>query len=565
MHGRRLSTLEEIIVLAAPDSDDMVDRVTSWANTHDIGVTTLDVGTPITDEHVDRTRTTLGVTVGGDGTFLEGTRAFTPYRIPLLGINSGTLAFLARVNQTDVENALTETFRGRASINARQQYEVVSDDIDTTGINEVFLRKHPPEERYGTKVGSLHVFVDDEYIGRYFGSGLIISTPTGSTGRAYSNHGPIHYPKDNRTLQIVPHETISAAVDPIVVSSDADVRIVLDDDFDIDIDGGREFRRLEAGTVVNVTGADQPAQAVRTSYDDPFITALVDKLDWGLRAVDDDGPRSSLADAAPDEPANFRTAAARVAREAAESAGEPLRELHGQVENVEYKTDKSDIVTEADYQANDIIRTAINSEFPNHAVQSEENDDIRPTDGYAWLIDPLDGTGNFAHGNPNYSISIALLEDGVPIVGVIYAPETDEMFHAVAGGGAYQNGNPIETTTRDRLDESMLLSGYDPDGGFLQAFYQETQGVRRLGSAALHLAYVAAGSADALWEYDTQPWDVAAGLCVLREVGGRATDQHGTDYELVLETEKTARTPLLASNGLLHDQLIENLESADVS
>ena len=564
MHGRRLSTLEEIIVLAAPDSDSMVDRVTSWANTHDVGVTTLDVGTPVTDEHVDRTRTTMGVTVGGDGTFLEGARAFAPYRIPLLGINSGTLAFLARVNQNDVEDALTEAFRGRASVNTRQQYEVVSDDINTTGINEVFLRKHPPEERYGTKVGSLHVFVDDEYIGQYFGSGLIISTPTGSTGRAYSNHGPVHYPQDNRTLQIIPHETISAAVDPIVVSCDSDVRIVLDDDFDIDIDGGRQFQRLAAGTVVNVTGADQPAQAVRTSYDDPFITALVDKLDWGLRTVDDDGPRSSLTDTAMNKPTDFRARAAQVAKEAAESAGEPLRELHGQVENIEYKTDKSDVVTEADYQANDIIRTAINSEFPNHVVQSEENDDVKPADGYAWLIDPLDGTGNFAHGNPNYSVSIALLEDGVPIVGVVYAPETDEMFHAVAGGGAYQNGNPIETTTRDRLDESMLLSGYDPDGGFLQAFYQETQGVRRLGSAALHLAYVAAGSADALWEYDTRPWDVAAGLCLLREVGGRATDQHGTEYELLLEADETVRTPMLASNGLLHNQLVENLNAADV-
>ncbi len=562
MHGRRLSTLEEMIVLAAPDSDDMVDRVTSWANAHDVGVTTLDVGTPVTEEHVDRARTTMGVTVGGDGTFLEGARAFAPYQIPLLGINSGTLAFLARVNRDDIEDALSEAFRGRATINSRQQYEVTSEELNTTGINEVFLRKHPPEERYGTKVGSLHVFVDDEYLGQYFGSGLIISTPTGSTGRAYSNHGPIHYPQDNRTLQIIPHETISAAVDPIVVSCDSEVRIVLDDDFDIDVDGGRQFQHLDAGTVITVTGADQPAQAIRTSYDDPFITALVDKLDWGLRTVEDDGPRSALTGT--DEPTHFRARAARVAKEAAESAGEPLRELHGQVENVEYKTDKSDVVTEADYQANDIIRTAINSEFPNHAVQSEENDDVKPADGYAWLIDPLDGTGNFAHGNPNYSVSIALLEDGVPIVGVVYAPETDEMFHAVAGGGAYQNGNPIETTTRDQLDESMLLSGYDPDGGFLQAFYQETQGVRRLGSAALHLAYVAAGSADALWEYDTRSWDVAAGLCLLREVGGRATDQHGTEYELELESDGSVRTPLLASNGLLHDRLLENLEAADV-
>ncbi len=564
MHGRRLATLEEIIVLSAPESSAVVDRVASWANTHDVGVTELDVGTPVTDDHVDRTRTTMGVTVGGDGTFLEGARAFAPHRIPLLGINSGTLAFLARVNPGDADAALTEVFRGRASVKARQQYEVVAGDIETTGINEVFLRKHPPEERYGTKVGSLHVFVDQEYVGEYFGSGLIVSTPTGSTGRAYSNGGPVHYPQDNRTLQVVPHETISAAVDPIVVSRDSEVRIVLDADFDVDVDGGRQFQRLDAGTVVRVTGADRPAQAVRTSYDDPFITALVDKLDWGLRGVEDEGPRSALTGATVDGPADFRTRAARVAREAAESAGEPLRELHGQVEHVEYKTDKSDIVTEADYQANDIIRTAIDSEFPGHEVQSEENDDVEPVDGYAWLIDPLDGTGNFAHGNPNYAVSIALLEDGVPIVGVVYAPESGEMFHAVGGSGAYQNGRPIEPTTRDRLDESMLLSGYDPDGGFLQAFYQETQGVRRLGSAALHLSYVAAGSADALWEYDTRPWDMAAGLCLLREVGGRATDQHGERYELRLDDDGAVRTPLLASNGSLHDRLLAHLETVEM-
>ncbi len=564
MHGRQLSTLEEIIVLSAPGSDDEADEVVSWADTHDVGTTKLDVGADVADDHVDRTKTTMGVTVGGDGTFLEGARAFAAHQLPVLGVNSGTLAFLARVNRDDIHAALTEVFRGRASINTRQQYDVTAGDIDTTGINEAFLRKTPPEERYGTKVGSLHVFINDEYVGQYFGSGLIISTPTGSTGRAYSNHGPIHYPEENRTLQIIPHETISAAVDPIVVSATADIRIVLDDDFDIDIDGGRQFRTLESGTVVKLTGADQPVQAVRTSYDDPFITALVDKLDWGLREVDDDGPRSALTGATTEESMDFRMRAAQLAKESAESAGEPLRELHGQVENVEYKSDKSDIVTEADHQANHIIRTAINSEFPSHAVQSEENDDIRPVDGYAWLIDPLDGTGNFAHGNPNYSISVALLEDGVPIVGVVYAPESDDMYHAIAGGGAYQNGRPIEPTTRGRLDESMLLSGYDPDGGFLQAFYQETQGVRRLGSAALHLAYIAAGSADAVWEYDTQPWDVAAGLCILREAGGRATDQHGAQYDLSLDTDDASRRPLLASNGALHDELLAKLETVEI-
>jgi myo-inositol-1(or 4)-monophosphatase len=559
MHGRRLATLDEIIGLAAPDSDDIVDIVKSWAKSNDIGVTVLDVGTDITNGHIEREKTTLGISIGGDGTFLEAARSLAPFQIPLMGVNSGTLAFLARVEPMDVKDALTAVYRGRASVNARQQYEVTAGDIETTGINEMFLQKHPPEDRYGTKVGSLHVFVDEEYVGEYFGSGLIISTPTGSTGRAYSNHGPVHYPQNNRTLQIIPHETISAAVDPIVVSQDSEIDIVLDADFDIDIDGGRQFERLEADTVVRITGANQPVQTVRTEYDDAFITALVDKLDWGLRTVDNNGPQSALES----RPAssNFEERAARVAREAARSAGEPLRELHGQVENVEYKTDKSDIVTEADYQANYIIQTAINSEFPEHVVQSEENDQIVPEDGYGWIVDPLDGTGNFAHGNPNYSISIALLKDRKPVLGVVYAPESEEMFYAIDGEGAYQNGHEIQPTSRDRLDESMLLSGYDPNGEFLQAFYHETQGVRRLGSAALNLAYVAAGSADAVWEHDTHPWDVAAGLCILQEVGGEATDQYGSSYELSFNATNQ-RTPLLASNGSVHQPLVSHIERA---
>ncbi|PSQ45292.1 inositol monophosphatase [Halobacteriales archaeon SW_7_68_16] len=562
MHGRRLATLESIVALTTSETTGIVDRLETWTGARGIDLTVAEVGTELDGDWADDTGTTLAVTVGGDGTFLEGVRAVTPHGIPVLGINSGTLAFFARVDPEDAEDALTEVFRGRATVTTRQQYRVQAGEVDTTGINEVFLKKHPPEERYGTKVGSLHVFVDDEYVGEYFGSGLVVSTPTGSTGRAFSNHGPIHYPGDNRTLQVVPHETISASANPIVVSQESTVSIVPEASFDIDVDGGREFRQLDEDTVVHVTGADQPAQVVRTSYDDSFITALVDKLDWGLRSVEDRGPRGALA-AEPEEP-DFLTRAARVAREAAESAGEPLQELHGRVEQIEYKTDKADIVTEADYQADDIIRAAIQSEFPNHTIQSEEQENVGPTDGYSWLVDPLDGTGNFAHGNPNYSVSIALLDDDdLPVVGVVYNPESGEMFHGIAGDGAYENGRPIVPTDRARLDESMLLSGYDPDGGFLQAFYQGTQGVRRLGSAALHLAYVASGSADAVWEYDTRPWDVAAGLCILRAVDGRATDQQGTDYRLRLDAEGE-RTPMLASNGHLHDALLDHLATTDI-
>jgi myo-inositol-1(or 4)-monophosphatase len=290
--------------------------------------------------------------------------------------------------------------------------------------------------------------------------------------------------------------------------------------------------------------------------------ALAAKLGWGIRTFDTEPPEGYLPEREP--PEDFLANACRIAREAAISAGEPVRELHGQVEQVEAKGSKADIVTEADHQSDRIIATAIENEFPTHTIISEESDPREGDSPYTWVVDPIDGTGNFAHGNPNYSIAIALLDsENTPVVGVVYAPETEEMFYAIREEGAYRNGTPIAPTTRDRLDESMLLSGYDPDGEFLQAFYQETRGVRRLGSAALHLCFVAAGSADALWEYDTNPWDVGAGLCILREAGGRATDAAGAAYTLSLASDER-RSPLLASNGPLHDALLAHLSDVNL-
>ena len=345
----------------------------------------------------------------------------------------------------------------------------------------------------------------------------------------------------------------------MVVSESIEVTVVPENAVQVLVDGGRHHTVVDVDEPLRITGADNPAHIVRTSYDDSFMGALASKLGWGVRDPDEAGPAGHVPDTG--EPDDFLANACRVAREAAISAGEPVRELHGQVEQVEYKDDKADIVTEADHQSDRIIATVIENEFPGHGIRSEESGVREGETEYTWLVDPLDGTGNFAHGNPNYSISLALLDrDNRPLVGVVHSPETDEVFHAVDGGGAYRNETPIQPTARDRLDESMLLSGYDPNGSFLRAFYQETRGVRRLGSAALHLCYVAAGSADAVWEYDTYPWDVAAGLCILREAGGRATDADGDDYELALD-DREARAPLLASNGPLHDVLLEHLPS----
>jgi myo-inositol-1(or 4)-monophosphatase len=562
MHGRRLAMTDNIVCLTAQPHAGALDHLESWTTTHGIGLTVREVDEDVREADFAGGRETLGISVGGDGTFLEGIQAFAPRRVPLLGINTGTLAFLARIDPRDIDSALTETLRGRATVYDRQQFNVTTAGLDAVGINDVTIEPQPPERPVDRKICRLHVFVDEEYVGQYDGSGLAINTPTGSTGIALSAGGPIHYPNDNFTLQITPLHTHRMGVRPMVVSESTEVTVVPDSEVRLSVDGGRYQTVVDRDESIHITGSDYRAHVVRTSYDDSFMGALAAKLGWGLRTVDSEPPEGYLPER--ELPEDFLTNACRVAREAAISAGEPVRELHGQVEQVEAKGSKADIVTEADHQSDRIIATAIENEFPTHGIRSEESGRRDGESPYTWVVDPIDGTGNFAHGNPNYSIAIALLDaENTPVVGVVYAPETEEMFYAIRDDGAYRNGTPIAPTTRDRLDESMLLSGYDPDGEFLQAFYQETRGVRRLGSAALHLCFVAAGSADALWEYDTNPWDVAAGICILREAGGRATDADGAEYALSLADERERpRMPLLASNGPLHDALLDHL--ADV-
>ncbi|SEW29927.1 NAD(+)/NADH kinase [Natrinema salifodinae] len=565
MIGRRLATTEEILVLVSPDSDEELRTVEQWGRSHDVPVHAVGVGEDI-DPVYDPGTEYLGVTLGGDGTYLEGVRQFSPKQIPILGVNAGTLAFLASVSPGDLTDALEEAVRGTARIDQRQQLHVDAADVDCTGINDVMIEHVPPENPVDRKITRLEVFADEEFIGQYEGSGLAVSTPTGSTGISLSAGGPIHYPRNNESLQIVPLHTHRLGVRPLVVDAETTIRVVSAGPANLLVDGGRAQATLEEDATVTIEGAETPAFVVTTSYDDDFFTSVSEKLGWGVRDGNADvGSKRVRTRTQTREPPHedVRSSARHVAKEAARAAGQPLRELHGQTESIEYKTDKSDIVTEADYKAENIITTVIESEFPDHGIRSEESVQ-RPSDGeceHTWLIDPLDGTGNFAHGNPNYSISIALLENDDPVVGVVYAPETDELFSAIAGDGATLNGNPLSTTDRTALDECMLLSGYDPDGTFLSHTYHEARGVRRLGSAALNLCYLAAGTVDAVWEYDTYPWDVAGGLVIARAAGATVTNADGQPYDPTAELD--ARNELIGSNGPLHETLLSHLSDAD--
>lgn len=556
MRGRRLATIEQIIAIVSPgdESQEAVERLQSWTNNNGLTLDTVDIGTDIHGVYTE-TNEALGVTIGGDGTFLEGIQQFEPRNIPLLGINTGTLAFLVRVDVDDLEEALTEVVQGRAKIDQRQQLSVEADGLAATGINDVMVQHVPPEDPIDRKITKLDVFADGQYVGEYDGTGLAISTPTGSTGVSLSANGPIHNPTNNSSLQIVPLHTHRMGVRPLIVSEDTSIRIVCAEEADLLVDGGRHHKRMDADEVITVSGADNSANIVRTSYDDDFYTAISELLGWGAR--DKDGKPLPPDVGSSDSPKEMVEHALNLAKEAAKSVRNPLRELHGKVESEEFKTDKADVITEADYLSENIITTSIENEYPAHNIVTEEGVHNESGSKYTWLIDPLDGTGNYANGNPNYSVSIALLENDVPTMGVVYAPETDELWSAIAGKGAYKNDSRITTTDRTQLDESMLMSGYDPDGSFLTGFYQETRGVRRLGSAALHLCYLANGSADAIWEYDTHPWDVSAGIVIAKEAGATITDSRGAPFAVYAEKE---RQELVGSNGNIHDDLLNQLE-----
>ena len=565
MNGRRLATTEQLIVIHSPDSNDSLERVRDITDTHNIKMAAVPVGDSIADI-ANPTRETLGATLGGDGTFLEGVRAFSPREIPFLGVNTGTLAFLATVSPADLEPAIEEVLQGRATVNKRQQLHVTANGIDSTGINDVMIEPVPPENAFDRKITKLQVFVDGEYVGEYDGSGVAIATPTGSTGVSLSAGGPVHFPKNNGSLQVIPLHTHRMGVRPLVVDSSSKIEIVTVNSANLLVDGGRAQTKLDADDVVTVSGADAAARIVTTSYDDDFFTSVSEKLGWSVREDRDDRGNHDLVtihDAGGIEGNDLLTRAKRVAEEAARSVGELLRELHGETESVERKSDAADIVTEADYKSEKLITTIIDNEFPDHGIYSEESTEKETESEYTWLLDPLDGTGNFANGNPNYAISIALVENGEPVMGVVYAPETDELFSAIQGGDARRNGKLIAPTDRDSLEESMLLSGYDPNGSFLSHCYHETRGVRRLGAAALNLCYLASGSADAIWEYDTYPWDVAAGVVIARAAGATVTNQDGTFYSL--RFDRDTRNDLLGTNGQLHSSLVDHLEGLDAA
>ncbi len=252
--------------------------------------------------------------------------------------------------------------------------------------------------------------------------------------------------------------------------------------------------------------------------------------------------------------------AAEIARE----AGARLREFFAQGVETEYKGDV-DLVTVADRTVEKLIRGRLAETFPEHGIYGEEGTRDRLEREFRWYVDPLDGTTNFAHGFPQFCVSMGLEqrtsgmkpdEDGTLMAAVIYDPLRDELFAAERSRGAQLNGKRLRVSRTPELAEALVATGFpsrkrhdSPNIHFYQEFTLRSHGVRRAGSAALDLAYVAAGRMDAFWEFNLNPWDTAAGILLVEEAGGRVTDFSGNHFRL-------DSREILASNGLIHEELL---------
>ena len=226
---------------------------------------------------------------------------------------------------------------------------------------------------------------------------------------------------------------------------------------------------------------------------------------------------------------------------------------------VEYKGEV-DIVTEADRASEQLIVKRLREHFPDHAVVAEEGGGHSGNSAYRWYIDPLDGTTNFAHSFPMFCVSMGLEKDGELILGVIFDPFHEELFSAEKGSGAHLNNQRIHVSGVDHLEEALVATGFPSKKRHKNAnihFYHQismrTHGVRRAGSAALDLAYVAAGRLDGFWEFNLHPWDLAAGKLMVQEAGGCVTDMKGQIH--LMDSPSVA-----ASNRLIHLQLIDALQ-----
>jgi len=252
----------------------------------------------------------------------------------------------------------------------------------------------------------------------------------------------------------------------------------------------------------------------------------------------------------------------QVATEAARAGGMILRENYGKVasEDIEVKS-RNNFVTYIDRLSEEKIIEIIAAHFPDHGINAEEQGLMRTDSEYQWSIDPLDGTTNFIHSVPMFSVSIAVQKNEQLLAGVIYDPMRDELFSAERGKGAFLNGKRLNVTSKTALADCFFATGFpyrefQDVESYLRTFahfMRQTAGIRRIGSAAIDLAYTAAGRFDGFWEFDLKPWDISAGILLIEEAGGKVSDPLGGNT--YMETGN-----ILASSNTIHEQMLSILK-----
>lgn len=250
----------------------------------------------------------------------------------------------------------------------------------------------------------------------------------------------------------------------------------------------------------------------------------------------------------------------KAAKRAAQKAGQFLKESIDSAQEITFKG-SVDLVTNLDKQSQSMIFKYLSDSFPGHDFLAEEGLSEEKGAEFRWIIDPLDGTTNYAHKFPIFTVSIALEKESKAVLGVIYDPMREEMFTALKGEGAFLNERKIGVSSVDDLDKSLVATGFPYDLrasdvnniNHFNNFVTRVQAIRRCGSAAMDLCYVACGRLDGFWELKLQPWDMAAGALIVEEAGGQISDFLGREFT-IYDTE------ILASNGLIHGQMIDVLQ-----
>ena len=245
-------------------------------------------------------------------------------------------------------------------------------------------------------------------------------------------------------------------------------------------------------------------------------------------------------------------------------AGNILNNNFGKIQYIKDKSNAIDLCTNADIESEKFITESILKKFPNHSIIAEEGYEKQTDSDYRWVIDPLDGTTNYVHNLPIFSVSIGLQYKAETILGVVYNPAVDKLFHAIKNEGAFMNDDKISVSSSNTLSDCVLATGfpyihdkyYDASFSIFKDFYDKTQGLRRFGVASLDLCFVAMGRFDGFYEFNLKPWDICAGSIIVKEAGGLCTDWNN-------EPVPFSGSRILCSNTNIHRQMIDILNQKE--